>query len=174
MGKIKMKVFLSVLTLAAVYAVADVDEAAPNTSQEEVSEASPSQQDSVLDLNQEESKCIPPDFHPCALWLGRSVFWKCDEIQNKFSQDELDSIAKEKWSVATGRERDSLARRFRDEIGFFSPEVCLFQFVQNIKDQYYPVMGFAFGEDSLKVINPYSSPKPIFNIYRNQKKWKIA
>ncbi|WP_288786390.1 hypothetical protein, partial [uncultured Fibrobacter sp.] len=41
-----------------------------------------------LDLNQEESKCIPPDFHPCALWLGRSVFWKCDEIQNKFSQDE--------------------------------------------------------------------------------------
>ena len=49
MGQIKMKVFLSVLTLAAVYAVADVDEAAPNTSQEEVSEASPSQQDSVLD-----------------------------------------------------------------------------------------------------------------------------
>ena len=127
-----------------------------------------------LDLNQEESKCIPPDFHPCALWLGRSVFWKCDEIQNKFSQDELDSIAKEKWSVATGQKRDSLARRFRDEIGFFSPEVCLFQFVQNIKDEYNPVTGFAFGEDSLKVINPYSSPKPIFNIYRNQKKWKIA
>ena len=66
MGKIKMKIFLSVLTLAAVYAVADVDEAAPNTSQEEVSEASPSQQDSVLDLNQEESKCIPPDFYPCS------------------------------------------------------------------------------------------------------------
>lgn len=174
MGKIKMKVFLSVLTLAAVYAVADVDEAAPNTSQEEVSEASPSQQDSVLDLNQEESKCIPPDIHPCALWMVRSVFDGCGIIRSVFSQDELDSIAKEKWSVATGQKRDSLARRFRDEIGFFSPEVCLFQFVQNIKDQYYPVMGFAFGEDSLKVINPYSSPKPIFNIYRNQKKWKIA
>ena len=173
MGKIKMKVFLSVLTLAAVYAVADVDEAAPNTSQEEVSEASPSQQDSVLDLNQEESKCIPPDIHPCA-FVDVCDYGGCYSIRREFSQDELDSIAKEKWSVATGQKRDSLARRFRDEIGFFSPEVCLFQFVQNIKDQYYPVMGFAFGEDSLKVINPYSSPKPIFNIYRNQKKWKIA
>lgn len=168
-----MKVFLSVLTLAAVYAVADVDEAAPNTSQEEVSEASPSQQDSVLDLNQEESKCIPPDFYPCA-FVDVCDYGGCNIIRSVFSQDELDSIAKEKWSVATGQKRDSLARSFRDEIGFFSPEVCLFQFVQNIKDQYYPVMGFAFGEDSLKVINPYSSPKPIFNIYRNQKKWKIA
>lgn len=126
-----------------------------------------------LDLNQEESKCIPPDIHPCALWMVRSVFDGCGSIRSEFSQDELDSIAKEKWSVATGQKRDSLARRFRDEIGFFSPEVCLFQFVQNIKDEYNPVTGFAFGEDSLKVINPYSSPKPIFNIYRNQKNGKL-
>ena len=126
-----------------------------------------------LDLNQEESKCIPPDFHPCA-FVDVCDYGGCNIIRSVFSQDELDSIAKEKWSVATGQKRDSLARRFRDEIGFFSPEVCLFQFVQNIKDQYYPVMGFAFGEDSLKVINPYSSPKLRFNIYRNQKKWKIA
>lgn len=157
MGKIKMKIFLSVLTLAAVYAVADVDEAAPDTSWEEVSEASPSQQDSVLDLNQEESKCIPPDFYPCTLWMGRSVFYGCDSIRREFSQDELDSIAKEKWSVATGQKRDSLARRFRDEIGFFSPEVCLFQFVQNSKDKYKPVTAFAFGEDSLKVMDAYYS-----------------
>ena len=97
----------------------------------------------------------------------------------------MDSIAKEKWSVATGQKRDSLARRFRDEIGFFSPEVCLFQFVQNIKDEYAKgvafdedsyVKGFAFGEDSLKVMDTYYNygPKLIFNIYRNQKKWKIA
>lgn len=174
MGKIKMKVFLSVLTLAAVYAVADVDEAAPNTSQEEVSEASPSQQDSVLDLNQEESKCIPPDIHPCALRMGSSDFYECDRIRSEFSQDELDSIAKEKWSVATGQKRDSLARRFRDEIGFFSPEVCLFQFVQNSKDEYDYATGFAFGEDSLKVMDTrYHGPKLRFSIYRNQKNGKL-
>lgn len=68
MGKIKMKVFLSVLTLAAVYAVADVDEAAPDTSREEVSEASPSQEDNVL-------QCIPPDIYPCGIVDGKFGFW---------------------------------------------------------------------------------------------------
>lgn len=121
-----------------------------------------------LDLNQEESKCIPPDIHPCALRMGSSDFYECDRIRSEFSQDELDSIAKEKWSVATGQKRDSLAREFRDEIGFLSPEVCLFQFEQK------SARGFAFGKDSLKVMDTrYHGPKLRFSIYRNQKNGKL-
>ncbi len=165
----EMKIFLSVLTLAAVYAIADVDEPAPDTLLEAVSEAPSSQQDSVLDLNQEESKCIPPDIHPCALPMC-SNFSGCRAIRGEFSQEELDSIAKEKWSVATGQKRDSLAREFRDEIGVFLPEVCLFQFVQYSKND-FPVEVIAFGEDTLKVIGKYTTAQ--INICRNFKNGKL-
>ena len=146
MGKIKMKVFLSVLTLAAVYAVADVDEAAPNTSQEEVSEASPSQQDSVLDLNQEESKCIPPDFYPCS-----NYYYERDNCKS-IPLEKLDSITKENWVV--------------ERTGSISLDSCQFRFAYSIKSDSvdYFCKATAIGNESLKITEK-ESPRNCFDRY---------
>ena len=90
-----MKVFLFVLTTTVVYTMADV-----------AYESHPQPVANIIsDSSQVETSCIVPDFYPC---IPPNDDYPA--IIKKFSQEELDSIAKKKW-VETN-------------VNSFSPDSC--------------------------------------------------